>query len=80
MTAAILDFVRPEYAFDAEVVAVLVRAYETAIASLHDGGQPAIVREIIARRIIEAAKKGERDPERLCKVALVALKNTRPAP
>jgi hypothetical protein len=36
-----------------------------ACRCLHDAGQPALVREIIAKRVIEAAKKGERDPVRL---------------
>jgi hypothetical protein len=48
-------------------------AYDTALASLHDHGQPEVVREIIAKRIIAAALKGERDPERLRQQALSAL-------
>jgi hypothetical protein len=40
-------------------------AFDAACAGLQDGGQPDLVREIIAKRIIEAAKKGERDPVRL---------------
>jgi hypothetical protein len=39
-------------------------AFDAACADLHDDGQPALVREIIAKRIIEAAKTGERDPVR----------------
>ena len=39
-----------------------------------DTGQPALVREIIARRIIKAATKGERDPARsLRNAGLAAL-------
>jgi hypothetical protein len=33
-------------------------------------GQPKIVLEIIAQRIVEAAKRGERDPARLVEAAL----------
>jgi hypothetical protein len=33
------------------------------------------VQEIIAARIIAAAKTGERDPDRLCENALAALGN-----
>ena len=40
---------------------------------LQDGGQPDLVREIIAKRIIEAAEKGERDPVRLRDAGLAAL-------
>jgi hypothetical protein len=43
------------------------------LLSLHDKGQPAVVYEITAKRIIEAAKKGERDPIRLRDAGLAAL-------
>ena len=62
-----------ETAFEPEVVAVLAEAYERARKSLHDKGQPDIVQEIIAQRIIAEAKAGERDPEKLCETALKAL-------
>ena len=42
-------------------------------SSLHGQGQPEIVYGIIAKRIIEAAKKGERDPIRLRDAGLAAL-------
>ena len=61
--------------FDPETVAVMAAAYERARKSLHDKGQPDIVQEIIAKRIIAAAKTGERDPDRLCETALSALGN-----
>jgi hypothetical protein len=60
-------------AFDPEAIKVLDAAYEKARASLHDIGQPAIVLEVIARRIIQVAQTGERDPDRLCAQALLAL-------
>jgi hypothetical protein len=62
-------------AFDPETVKRLLDAYEKALKSLHDTGQPPIVNEIIAQRIIALAKKGERDPDRLCAGALTALGN-----
>jgi hypothetical protein len=37
-------------------------------------GAPPIVHKVIAARIIEAAKGGQRDPYELCKRALGALK------
>jgi hypothetical protein len=61
--------------FDPETVNVLALAYEKARKSLHDKGQPALVQEVIAARIIAAAKTGERDPDRLCERALVGLGN-----
>lgn len=73
----ILKFIRPTDAFDPEVIETLSRAYDVAIASLHDIGQPELVREVIARRIIKAAQKGERDPAKLCAVALAAFNSDR---
>ena len=51
----------------------LCDAYDRASKSLHDNGQPDIVKEVIARRIISLAQKGKRDPDRLCARALAAL-------
>ena len=62
-------------AFDPEDVEILSVAYEKARRSLHDTGQPALVQQIIAERIITAAKRGERNPDRLCEIALSALGN-----
>ena len=71
--AQVLQFVPPECAFDSEVAAVLLAAYDKAILSLHDKGQPSLVREIIAKRIIEIGAGGERDPDKLCEAALARL-------
>ena len=60
---------------DPETVKTLNEAYEKARKSLHDTGQPQIVNEIIAQRIITLAQTGERDPDRLCAGALTALGN-----
>ena len=43
---------------------------EAAVEELQETGQPEVVREIIAGRIIAAAKFGERDPARLLEAAL----------
>jgi hypothetical protein len=48
-------------------------AFDTACKDLHDTGQPPIVYEVIAVRIISAAKNGERDPVRLRNAGLSAL-------
>ena len=61
--------------FDPETVKTLCAAYDKACKSLHDTGQPDIVSEIIAQRIISLAKQGERDADRLCEGALSALGN-----
>ena len=59
--------------FDPETCVVLRNAFEKARKSLHDKGQPYLVRQVIAERIIAAAKLGERDPAQLCETALRAL-------
>ena len=72
--ATIVDLFRST-AFDPEAVKLLSDAYDKARKSLHDTGQPYIVNEVIAKRIMSLAKQGERDPDRLCKGALTALKD-----
>ena len=51
----------------------LVEAFEAALTKLglKDRKNPATV--LVARAIIEVAKKGERDPIRLCQAAIEAL-------
>jgi hypothetical protein len=56
--------------FDPETTRLLGEVFDSVCIELHDRGQPAIVREVIAKRIIEAAKRGERDPDRLRAVVL----------
>jgi hypothetical protein len=56
--------------FDPEALAALGEAFDAALEALDDWGQPKIVREVIAQRIIEAARRGERDPARLVEAAL----------
>ncbi len=48
-------------------------AYGKACRMLHDKGQPALVQEVIARRIVEIAKAGERDPNKICDRVLADL-------
>jgi hypothetical protein len=62
-----------EAAFEPAVTAILSEAFERARRSLHDSGQPEIVHEVLAKRIIEIARAGERDPRKLCEEALAAF-------
>ncbi len=62
-----------EGAFDDVTTHVLGEAFDAVCRDLHDTGQPAIVREVIAKRIIRAAQQGERDPAKLRDVGLEAL-------
>jgi hypothetical protein len=52
-------------AFEPETVAAMSEAFEAACEE-----QPEAVREVIAQRIIQAARLGERDPVRLRESAL----------
>jgi hypothetical protein len=59
--------------FDAETTRLMGIAFETAVAALPTQGDVEPPRDIIARMIIDLAKTGERDPERLCEAALKAV-------
>src|SRR5580692_3391913 len=57
--------------FDAEATRNLGKAYD--IACLHPKGRPPVLQEALARKIVEAAQRGERDPDRLAAIALGTL-------
>jgi hypothetical protein len=59
--------------FDAETTALIGQAFDKTCRELHDKGQPASVKEIIAQRIIEIAGRGERDPDRISEAVLKCL-------
>lgn len=69
---AIVNFFR-DPAFGPEATHAMSEAYDMACRALHDRGQPEIVKEILAKRIIKLAGKGELDPRKLCEDALKAL-------
>ena len=76
--ATILQFPRPRAAFDASATDAVVIAYDKAAAVLERTDRSPTVREIVARRIIAAAAKGETDPEQLYQCALATLARIRP--
>jgi hypothetical protein len=57
-------------AFGPEAIAAMGEAFDAACKDLGNIGQPEIMREVIAGRIIAAARFGERDPVRLRKATL----------
>jgi hypothetical protein len=57
-------------AFDPEATAAMCEAYEASLKELQDTGQPDVAPEVIASRIVAAARLGERDPVRLRESAL----------
>jgi hypothetical protein len=69
MTALAVETV----AFDPEATESMGLAFEKACRSVGNGKQAPLVREVIAKRIIDAASDGERDPDRLCERALAGL-------
>ena len=72
--ASILLFIRKAgTVFDDQATQIIGEAFDSACKELHDTGQPSIVYEIIAKRIIDAAKAGERDLVRLRNAGLMAL-------
>jgi hypothetical protein len=75
--ATILPFIQPETAFDEFTTSAMGVAFDAACAELQDGKRSRLIREIVAERIIAAAKRGERDPERLSRFALEAIKGDR---
>jgi hypothetical protein len=58
-------------AFEPEAIAAMSEAFEAACNELHCAGHAAMMREVIAGRIVAAARFGERDPVRLRAAALV---------
>jgi hypothetical protein len=73
--ASILPFI-PRGVFDDAATKAMGEAFDAACKALHDSGQPTVVHEVIARRIVAAARKGERDVWRLRNAALEALAKT----
>ena len=72
--ASILPFNRKAgTVFDDRITEIMGEAFDSACKELHDSGQPSIVYEVIAKRIIDATRTGERDPARLRNVGLAAL-------
>ena len=61
-------------AFDDHAVKALTTAYEAALGEVGVTDRTDPLTEIIARKIIEVANTGERDPERLCELALENIK------
>jgi hypothetical protein len=64
--------------FDDETTRLMGIAFEMALVALQrTEGTVSPTRDAVAKKIIELAKTGERDPERLCDTALQSL---RPSP
>jgi hypothetical protein len=53
-------------------------AFEMALVALRLADRGDMANEILARRIMELAKAGERDPERLCEGVLMEFRQPPP--
>jgi len=58
---------------DAVEMIVISEAYDLACRTLQNIGQLEVDREIIAKRILRAAKTGERNADKLCERAIHGL-------
>ena len=68
-------------AFEPEAIAAMGEAFKAACKELRDVGERELVRKLIAKRIVEAARRGELDPVRLRVMALrgLSVNETSPA-
>jgi hypothetical protein len=62
-----------DVSFDSDATQAMGRAYDIACNAMRKKGADETVQETIARRIVIAANKGERDPTRLYEQALAAF-------
>jgi hypothetical protein len=66
----------PGPVLDDRATRAMGEAFEAACKDLDEAGQSSVVYEAVAKRIIEIAKSGERDPSQLRKRALTAFGQT----
>jgi hypothetical protein len=71
---SVLRFI-PMALFDDATVRTIGRAFDAACKELKDTGQPDVVQEVMVKRIIAAARRGERNVTRLREAALTGLRN-----
>jgi hypothetical protein len=64
--------------FAPDVTRVMGEAFDRACHALNGGQIPPILKEVMASRVIEEAVAGERDPDRLYRVALKGARAYRP--
>ncbi len=63
--------------FDSNAIALMREAFVAACKELEQDGKSEVRRDVILRRIIAAARIGERDPGRLLAAAFVVLPGER---
>ena len=70
---SVLRFI-PMGVFDGATVRNIGRAFDLACKELNDAGQPDVVHEVMIKKIIAAARRGERDVKRLRDAGLTGLR------
>ncbi len=65
--------------FAPELTSAMGDAYDKAIAALSNNDAELAVRELVAKRIVRLARRGERDLEYLCSSALSGFRKPRTA-
>jgi len=74
--SAVVPFL-PRNVFDDAATRLIGEAFDAACKELHDTGQPELVHEVMAKRIIAAAADGERNVARLRDIALAGLRDAK---
>ena len=64
--------------FDPETIRVMGLAFEMALVALRLADRGDLANEILAHKIIELAKAGERNPDTLCEQALKDIRSPPP--
>lgn len=62
-----------EASFGPDEIERMTAAYEAALKLLRLADRTDPITELIAQKIVETARTGERDPERICTLALMGL-------
>ena len=73
LSADILELLPKESSFDFVVTYLMSDAYYEACRMLDDGGQPMVVRRLIAKRVIDLTVAGENQPSEIAAKALCML-------
>jgi hypothetical protein len=68
---------REQGAFDPEATAAMGAAFDAACEELSEIGRLQMIRELVAKRIIAAARKGEPDPVHLRSAAVSIPRQSR---
>jgi hypothetical protein len=64
--------------FDPETIRVMGLAFEMALVALPLADRGDLANDVLARKIMDLAKAGERDPERLCEGVLHEFRSPPP--